>query len=904
MQLTARRLPGIRFENAAPPTPQVLPRMDIAGFVGFASSGPLNVPVPIEDPAHFAEIFGPDAPLAWDPERGEQAHAYLGPAVRAFFRNGGVRCWVVRVAALPSASPPHPNAVIDRFPVGGVAELGADGELRQALLTARSSGSWADSLTLSSALAATPLRIGSVDLGAAVSCEAFLGSPQEVAVGDLVRVAFPESPWSLLFAVAAIDTSAGPAVVFEGARLQPAALEAGIGLFTCATSTLGAAAGSIDYLGAGGAYVSIAATPVAATSPELVTLALDVPPAEAAPSGSLVHGLFGAQEVWIDVAAIEPAGLAGSLLRGTAFLATRSVPPSLPARSTGPLSEKLELQLRVENGVQEQTVLTGLGFAPGHALFLGDLPSDEVLYGTQQDLASAMVEAVSSPRFPLAAPTQPPALYLPLAASILPGPSLPALLPPGSERLRDGLDKFDASVFLDGALAGVGVGRLLAEANWIHDQAPQPRALQGIHALLEVEEVTIVSVPDAVQREWLSSAGGGPETTYEASREEPPGADPAEFVACGRVVPAQPSLSLEAEPGVGTFTLGWTATDAPDAIYELQQATLPDLSDAAALYVGRELHFSLFGRPPGSTLRFRVRALNEQVAGAWSQTLVVATPSPERWLMIAADRYDSNDLLATQVALLEMCAARGDMLAVLSLPEHYRERAAAAHVAALKSEEGTSADTPNPIFCFGAAYHPWLYAVDPAAPGSLRATPPEGAAAGVIAARAGTGGPWLAPANVPLSDVVALDPPIGAEAYGAMQQARVNLVRETPKGFLCLAAETLSDSPELVPIGVRRLLSALRRLALLRGTAYAFEPNDDSLRRTVQRDLELLLGQLLALGAFAGATPAESFRVSTATQADAGRLIVDVAVAPSLPLSFLTVRVKRGADGSLSVEGP
>ncbi len=72
--------------------------MDIAGFVGFAASGPIDVPVPVEDATQFAAIFGADAPLAWDAEHGEQAYAYLGPAVRAFFRNGGRRCWVVRVA--------------------------------------------------------------------------------------------------------------------------------------------------------------------------------------------------------------------------------------------------------------------------------------------------------------------------------------------------------------------------------------------------------------------------------------------------------------------------------------------------------------------------------------------------------------------------------------------------------------------------------------------------------------------------------------------------------------------------------------------------------------------------------------------------------------------------------------
>jgi hypothetical protein len=43
-----RRLPGIRFEASAPPLDEVLPRMDIAAFVGFAASGPVHLPVAVE----------------------------------------------------------------------------------------------------------------------------------------------------------------------------------------------------------------------------------------------------------------------------------------------------------------------------------------------------------------------------------------------------------------------------------------------------------------------------------------------------------------------------------------------------------------------------------------------------------------------------------------------------------------------------------------------------------------------------------------------------------------------------------------------------------------------------------------------------------------------------------------
>src|ERR1043165_6243508 len=98
------RLPGFRFETQSPPLDEVLPRMDIAVFVGFAAAGPLQTPVAIESEAQFAALFGEDVSLAWDVARGEQVNGYLGPAVRLFFRNGGRRCWIIRVA---KAKPKH-----------------------------------------------------------------------------------------------------------------------------------------------------------------------------------------------------------------------------------------------------------------------------------------------------------------------------------------------------------------------------------------------------------------------------------------------------------------------------------------------------------------------------------------------------------------------------------------------------------------------------------------------------------------------------------------------------------------------------------------------------------------------------------------------------------------------------
>src|SRR5207249_9436971 len=150
---------------------------------GFAAAGPLHLPVPVEDATQFAQVFGPDAPLAWDAARGEQAYAHLGPAVRGFFRNGGRRCWVVRVAD-------EKRARRDTYAVPGLAQVAADGTISPALLAARSVGSWADALRVWSWLSPTPLRLQPRP-AAPLAYDALVASADEVVAGDLIRVSFP-----------------------------------------------------------------------------------------------------------------------------------------------------------------------------------------------------------------------------------------------------------------------------------------------------------------------------------------------------------------------------------------------------------------------------------------------------------------------------------------------------------------------------------------------------------------------------------------------------------------------------------------------------------------------------------------------------------------------------------------
>jgi phage tail sheath protein FI len=180
---------------------------------------------------------------------------------------------------------------------------------------------------------------------------------------------------------------------------------------------------------------------------------------------------------------------------------------------------------------------------------------------------------------------------------------------------------------------------------------------------------------------------------------------------------------------------------------------------------------------------------------------------------------------------------------------------------------------------------------------------------GIIAARARERGVWVAPANVPLQGVLALDPPFSPDDWAELFGLQFNLIRWEGHDFRPMSAHTLSDERTLLPVSVRRLMIQLRKVALRRGLDFVFESNDERLRDSVRLALEEMLGFMFERGAFAGATPQQAFRVVTdadfttpesiATEAERGRFIVQIQVAPSQPAEFITVLLTRTGEGQL-----
>jgi hypothetical protein len=900
---TLRPLPGVRVEARTPAPPEVLPRMDVAAFVGFAAAGPLHTPVAVEDAARFADVFGEDALLAWDDARGEPLRALLGPSVRAFFANGGRRCWVVRVAG--------PGASSNRFQVPGLACRDATGGPAPALFRARSEGRWSDQVQVATVLRRERLSLQARSLPALTFDAAGAGADPP-RPGDLLRLAFPGTQLLLLCAVAA--TSAGRPVRVAADRAvwlrqgpPPAGTEGWAWLCTAegdrvrvrARAPAGAGRGGPTLIAAGGA------------------------PAPAA--GSLLT-LTNRSGRWL--LAVQEAETRGGTRRrleisGETFQALRGRPARMPRLGAAVEAERLTFDLLARYAGGRVLTLAGLGFDARHPRWVGTLPADAELFADDQsqrpaaDWAGLRAEA-AAPRFPLAAQPGTTPLYLPVGMQelwpVYTGPLRPAFSP----LTRDGLARFGIEAFLDAGMRAGGPGRpggsvftLLARADYLRYQSPSPRPLTGIYAALAVEEATMVAVPDAVHPRWEPS----PRRPRPVERPEPPpdSRPPADgrFERCDRPVPAPPRLSSTPADPTGSFVLTWTASEDATA-YTLEESPKPGFDSPALAYRGPARRLEVDERPRG-TYRFRVRAEGDGVSSQWSTPVAVAVAPAPRMLVVPRERYRDGVLVAAQLGLLRMCAARGDLLALLSLPEHYREREAAAHPARLLAGGSPAAEPAEleplldpaeaHVLGYGALYHPWPIGPDGQAGERLRAIPPDGPAAGVAAQRAATRGAWVAPANEPLRDTVWLTPLIPPAAHRLLQDAQLNVVRQEPPGFLWLNADTLASDPDLRPVNVRRLLSLLRRLALLHGPSWIFEPNDEALRRRVRRELEAVLIRLFELGAFAGDTPDQAFQVAAARGAGEDSLVVELKVAPSQPLRFLTVRLVHSGDQELRLEG-
>jgi hypothetical protein len=972
-----RRLPGVGFEVQAPQPVEVLPCMDVAVFVGFASSGPLHLPVDVEDVAEFTKIFGPDAPLAWDRERGEQVFAYLGPAVRAFFQNGGRRCWIIRVAD-------EQRAESNFFPIPALAravisETGEIEEIAPAFARARSEGSWSDALSAGSGLLSETVEVLEASLQESEegtttrNLVAMLSpsSPSDVARGDLLRLTFPQQGYVLMTpiqAIEAIDPQGGGAPPIDRRRGRTLLrVTGGSNLWFRTSATPDAlspvASATVFTFGPDSSLSSITVRSWSVSEDDqIITLVLDCPFEQSPDPGSVLRADVGTSTLWFTVEERTTSAQDGSPpaeaveVRGHGLWILDAPPEALPDEITR--CEVLSFELWVRQSNLARLKLSELAFAQGHRFFWGSLPTDGRLYKGRHAVPKAprptLWEMAAEPRFPLAGSKGnkeiyylPGAgwinagedgsegkreLYFPVAMPFIPRSFLGPLKTEKSPLERDGLGQFDERLFLDEDLMTSRLTDLVSQADFLRYQSPTPRSLRGIHAALEIEEATILAIPDAVHRGWYYSS---PETPPEPEKLSPLSrphwwhflnCDPkptiplssepgwGNFLHCGIRVLSAPLLEYtQSSKQSGTFTLFWSRATDPDATYILEEWADPGPTGSSVTYAGPEVEFTVYGRSHGRYY-FRVRLEVGNETSDWSNAIVIQVAPQLPWMLSAREKFDVSIPLSVHRAALRMSAARGDIFTVLTLPAHFREEESITYVSTLKSTVRSNGRTESvePLgfgetsaFSFGAVYHPWLISWDGLQRGTTRIGPADGAVCGMMARRSLLRGAWIAPSNESLKGVLSLTPAISQAWRLRFQDEQINLIWQEPRGFVCLNGDTLSTNEDLRPINVRRLLMLLRRLALRLGASYVFEPNDSAFQRRVRRGFEAMLDYMYVRGAFKGKTPEAAYQVvtdsavNTAQSMEEGRFIVELRVAPSLPMRFLTVRLVQTGERTL-----
>ena len=201
----------------------------------------------------------------------------------------------------------------------------------------------------------------------------------------------------------------------------------------------------------------------------------------------------------------------------------------------------------------------------------------------------------------------------------------------------------------------------------------------------------------------------------------------------------------------------------------------------------------------------------------------------------------------------------------------------------------------------GALYFPWII-VD--SRGQRLAVPPCGHLAGIMARCDENIGIHKAPANEVLAGGLDLTVLLVDEDVGLLNNEGINcLVSQGVRGLRVWGARTVSGDVACRYLNVRRQLNAIHR-SLATGMQWVvFEPNVPSVWKTVQRNVTQFLMDLWRRGWFQGDTPEDGFYVkcdeetTPPAERNAGRLTIQVGVAPVRPAEFLTIQVAQEMQG-------
>jgi uncharacterized protein len=269
--------------------------------------------------------------------------------------------------------------------------------------------------------------------------------------------------------------------------------------------------------------------------------------------------------------------------------------------------------------------------------------------------------------------------------------------------------------------------------------------------------------------------------------------------------------------------------------------------------------------------------------------------------IIAIPEYLNRDVHLQGMAY---CERRKDCFYVADVEEHADS---ATRVLAYKRAQGIYSGGNAFNSKYGALYAPWIDVVDPRT-GAPHRIPPSGAVIGRYARTDGTRGVHKAPAGITdgrLATVIGLAAAFGQADQEKLNPAGIDVIRRfSGTGNVIWGARTVSTDPEWRYLNVRRLFLMIEQ-SIARSTSWAvFEPNDDTLRKSLVRNVSAFLRLQWMAGALVGATEEEAYFVKCDGENNPpesillGRVITEIGIAPSKPAEFVIFRIEQFDGGS------
>ncbi len=260
-------------------------------------------------------------------------------------------------------------------------------------------------------------------------------------------------------------------------------------------------------------------------------------------------------------------------------------------------------------------------------------------------------------------------------------------------------------------------------------------------------------------------------------------------------------------------------------------------------------------------------------------------------------------------AALSHCEKLQDRVAILDTPQQVDDISLLTQVGsqpAGEGEEKRSGLRPRQTDGgYGTLYFPWITVRDPITNENV-AVAPSGHMAGIWARSDATRGVHKAPANEPLRGALGAAYLLTRDEQAELNDAGVNCIRFFPReGIRVWGARTLAaGSSEWRYLNVRRLFNMIEESIAVSTRWIVFEPNDQTLWKSIRRDISAFLTRLWRDGALMGGTAEEAFFVKCDEETnppeviDAGMVVTLVGIAPVKPAEFIVFRISQFEGGT------